>query len=463
METITLSQLLEAVDGRLLGGFDRLDAPVARVETDSRSIHPGALFIPLVGERFDGHAYLNSALESGAAGCLTAREQERYLPGKFYVRVDDTEAALGRLAAWYRDRFPIPFIGVTGSVGKTTAKDMLAAVLGVRYKVLKTEGNHNNNIGLPLTLLELDSSYQIAVLEMGMDKFGEIDYLASIVRPDVGIITNIGDAHIERLGSRENILRAKCELLPHIKKDGVVILNGDDPLLLGLEGKTPVPALYCGQGEGCAYRARVTGGDGVSHIHCRLTTPGMDREVKIPALGEHMVYPALMAAAVGERFGLTPDQIERGVGQFVPTRMRMNVLHRGGGITILDDTYNANPQSMRAAVSVLADSQSSSKVAVLGDMLELGPFAPALHAGVGEYLGEVGVDCLVAVGQLAEHIAQGAEQSGVPLVIRCRDREEAKGVLSRVVRPDCTVLVKASRGMKLEELTARLLELTTEA
>lgn len=463
METITLSQLLEAVDGRLLGGFDRLDAPVARVETDSRSIHPGALFIPLVGERFDGHAYLNSALESGAAGCLTAREQERYLPGKFYVRVDDTEKALGRLAAWYRDRFSIPFVGVTGSVGKTTAKDMLAAVLGVRYKVLKTEGNHNNNIGLPLTLLELDSSHQIAVLEMGMDKFGEIDYLASIVRPDVGIITNIGDAHIERLGSRENILRAKCELLPHIKKDGVVILNGDDPLLLGLEGKTPIPALYCGQGEGCAYRARVTGGDGVSHIHCRLTTPGMDREVKIPALGEHMVYPALMAAAVGERFGLTPDQIERGVGQFVPTRMRMNVLHRGGGITILDDTYNANPQSMRAAVSVLADSQSSSKVAVLGDMLELGPFAPALHAGVGEYLGEVGVDCLVAVGQLAEHIAQGAEQSGVPLVIRCRDREEAKGVLSRVVRPDCTVLVKASRGMKLEELTARLLELTTEA
>lgn len=463
METITLSQLLEAVDGRLLGGFDRLDAPVARVETDSRSIHPGALFIPLVGERFDGHAYLNSALESGAAGCLTAREQERYLPGKFYVRVDDTEKALGRLAAWYKDRFSIPFVGVTGSVGKTTAKDMLAAVLGVRYKVLKTEGNHNNNIGLPLTLLELDSSHQIAVLEMGMDKFGEIDYLASIVRPDVGIITNIGDAHIERLGSRENILRAKCELLPHIKKDGVVILNGDDPLLLGLEGKTPVPALYCGQGEGCAYRARVTGGDGVSHIHCRLTTPGMDREVKIPALGEHMVYPALMAAAVGERFGLTPDQIERGVGQFVPTRMRMNVLHRGGGITILDDTYNANPQSMRAAVSVLADSQSSSKVAVLGDMLELGPFAPALHAGVGEYLGEVGVDCLVAVGQLAEHIAQGAEQSGVPLVIRCRDREEAKGVLSRVVRPDCTVLVKASRGMKLEELTARLLELTTEA
>ncbi len=462
METITLSQLLEAVDGRLLGGFDRLDAPIARVETDSRSIHPGVLFIPLVGERFDGHAYISSALEGGAAGCLTAREQERYLPGKFYVKVDDTEKALGRLAAWYRDRFSIPFVGVTGSVGKTTAKDMLAAVLGVKYKVLKTEGNHNNNVGLPLTLLELDSSHEIAVLEMGMDKFGEIDYLANIVRPDVGIITNIGDAHIERLGSRENILKAKCELLPHIKKDGVVFLNGDDPLLLRLEGETPVPAVYCGQGEGCAYRAQVTGGDGVSHIHCRITTPVMDREIKIPALGEHMVYPALIAAAVGERFGLTPDQIERGIGQFVPTRMRMNILHRGSGITILDDTYNANPQSMRAAVSVLADSQSSCKVAILGDMLELGPFAPALHAGVGEYLGEAGIDCLVAVGELAEHIAQGARESGVPLVIQCQDREEAKTVLSQVVRPDCTVLVKASRGMKLEEITARLLELTAE-
>lgn len=463
METITLSQLLEAVDGQILGGFDRLDAPVARVETDSRSIHPGVLFIPLVGERFDGHAYINSALEGGAAGCLTAREQDRFVPGKFYVKVDDTEKALGRLAAWYRDRFPIPFVGVTGSVGKTTAKDMLAAVLGVKYKVLKTEGNHNNNIGLPLTLLELDSSHEVAVLEMGMDKFGEIDYLANIVRPDVGIITNIGDAHIERLGSRENILKAKCELLPHIKKDGLLILNGDDSLLSGLKGNTPVPALFCGQGEGCGYRARVTGGDGVSHIHCRITTPNMDREVKIPALGEHMVYPALIAAAVGERFGLAPDQIEMGISQFVPTRMRMNILHRGSGITILDDTYNANPQSMRAAVSVLADSQSSCKVAILGDMLELGPFAPALHAGVGEYLGEVGIDCLVAVGELAEHIAQGAEKSDVPLVIQCRDREEAKGVLSQVVRPDCTVLVKASRGMKLEEITARLLELTAEA
>ncbi len=462
METITLAQLLEAVDGRLLGDFDRLDAPISQVETDSRAIHPGTLFIPLVGDRFDGHAYIGSALEGGAAGCITAYERDTFLPGKFYVKVDDTEKALGRLAAWYKDRFPIPFIGVTGSVGKTTAKDMLAAVLGVKYKVLKTEGNHNNNIGLPLTLLELDSSHQIAVLEMGMDKFGEIDYLAGIVRPDVGVITNIGDAHIERLGSRENIFKAKCELLAHVKKDGLLILNGDDSLLSTLKGNTPVPAVFCGQGEGCEYRAQVTGGDGVSHIHCRLTTPLMDREVKIPALGEHMIYPALIAAAVGERFGLTPSQIEEGINQFVPTRMRMNVLRRGEGITILDDTYNANPQSMRAAISALAGSRGGRKVAILGDMLELGPFAPALHSGVGECLGEARIDCLVAVGELARHIAEGARDAGVPQVIHCAGLEEARAVLPQVICPDCTVLVKASRGMKLEELTARLLELTAE-
>lgn len=463
METITLSQLLEAVHGTLLGSFHDLNAPISRVETDSRAIHPGALFIPLEGERFDGHSYINPALEAGASGCLTARERDSYLPEKFYIKVENTQRALRDLAAWYRGRFSIPFVGVTGSVGKTTAKDMLAAVLGVKYKVLKTEGNHNNTIGLPLTLLGLDSSHEIAVLEMGMDRPGEIDYLAGAVKPDVGVITNIGDAHIERLGSRENTLKAKCEMLPHISPSGLVVLNGDDPLLVTLRGKTPVPAVFCGRGEDCAYRAQVTGGDGVSHIHCRLITPNMDREVKIPALGEHMIYPTLIAAAVGERFGLTPDQIEEGITQFVPTRMRMNILHRGAGITILDDTYNANPQSMRAAISVLADSQSSCKVAVLGDMLELGPFAPALHTGVGEYLGTVGVHCLVAVGEQAEYIAQGAREAGVPQVIHCKDREEAKAVLPQVIRPDSTVLVKASRGMKLEELTARLLELTKEA
>ncbi len=461
METITVGQLLEAVHGTLLGGSQDMELSVSRVDTDSRDIHPGSLFIPLVGERFDGHAYITSALEAGAAGCLTARVRTDYREDKFYIQVGNTERALRDLAAWYKDRFQIPFVGITGSVGKTTAKDMIAAVLSVKYKVLKTEGNFNNNIGLPLTLLRLDHTHQVGVLEMGMDKPGEIDYLSDIVRPEVGVITNIGDAHIEKLGSRENIFKAKCELLPNIRKEnGLVVLNADDPMLTTLRGNTPVQAVFCGKAEDADdYRAQVTGGDGVSHIHCRIITPKMERDVKIPALGEHMIYPTLIAAAVGEHFGLTPDEIEDGIARFVPTRMRMNVIQREGEITILDDSYNANPQSMRAAISVLADTHSSWKVAILGDMFELGPYAPALHAGVGDYLGKRGIDCLVAVGKLSEHMAQGAREAGVPMVYSCADKEAAKVVLPQVVRPDSTILVKASRGMALEELTAQLLTL----
>ena len=456
-----MGQLLQAVDGQLLGEFDQ-NTPIFHVDTDSRDIHPGSLFIPLAGERFDGHAYINSALESGAAGCLTQRERESYREDKFYVKVSSTQRALRDLAAWYKDRFQIPFVAVTGSVGKTTAKDMLAAVLGVKYKVLKTEGNFNNNIGLPLTLLRLDSSHQIGVVEMGMDKFGEIDYLGGIVRPEVGVITNIGDAHIERLGSRENIFKAKCELLPHIREDGLLVLGGDDPMLSTLRDTAPVKTVFCGRGEGLEYRAVLTGGDGLSHIHCRLTTPNMDREVRIPALGEHMVYPTLIAAAVAEWFGLTSDEIEQGIRQFVPTRMRMNILRRGERIIILDDTYNANPQSMRAAISVLSDGQSAFKAAVLGDMLELGPFSPALHEGVGEYLGQVGIQCLVAIGEQSAYMAKGAREAGVPQVYHCQDKSEAMEILPGLIRPDATFLVKASRGMKLEEITEFLVKETPE-
>lgn len=460
MERMTLGQLLEAVNGTLLGEYRDQTAVFDQVDTDSRAMEAGALFIPLVGERFDGHAYIDAALNSGAVGCLTASERSEYLPGKFYVKVENTERALRDLAVWYKSQFDIPFIGVTGSVGKTTAKDMIAAVLGVRYKVLKTEGNFNNSIGLPLTLLRLNREHQVCVLEMGMDDFGQIDYLAGAVKPNIGVITNIGDAHIERLGSREGILKSKCELLPHIQKDGLLILNGDDVLLSGLRGKTPVKTVFCGADESLEYHASMVGGDGVSHISCHVTTPNMDREIKIPALGEHMIYPTLIAAALAEFMGLTPDEIAEGMTQFVPTRMRMNVLRRANQITILDDTYNANPQSVRAAISVLADGPRSWKVAVLGDMLELGPFAPALHTGVGEFLGTAGINCVIAVGQMAKHIAEGAKNTGVPEVHYCEEKDQAKEILKQVIRPDSAFLVKASRGMRLEELTAQLLALT---
>ena len=461
MEPMTIREILAVTGGRMLGEFDNLDRPVSRVETDSRTLHPGSLFIPLAGERFDGHAYINAALEGGAAGCFTQRERESYLPGKFYIKVPNTSRALRDLAKHYRKKYNIPVVAITGSVGKTTTKDMVAAVLGEKYRVLKTEGNLNNDIGVPMTLLRLNREHQIAVLELGMNHAGEIDYLSDLVEPDLALITNIGDSHIEFFGSREKILEAKSEIFHHAKPDCVAILNGDDPLLRTL-APLPFPTVWCGAGADNDYRATEIRSDGGSHMFCRARTPRLECEVEIPALGEHMVYPTLMALAVGEHFGLTQEEMVRGVRHFAPTKMRMTILHRGEDITILNDTYNANPQSMRAAVEVLSSSRSPYKVAVLGDMFELGPLAPALHAGVGEYLGKAGVDCLVAVGELARHIGDAAQKSGVPECYYCRSKEEAKPVLAKVLRPHATILVKASRGMAFEELVDYLKSVTSE-
>lgn len=463
MEPMRIREILEAVDGKLLGEFSDLDLTVKHVFTDSRNPDPGALFIPLVGERFDGHAFLNEALEGGAAGCFTQRERESYLPGKFYIKVGSTQKALRDLARHYKQKFRIPFVAVTGSVGKTTTKDMVAAVLGERFKVLKTEGNFNNEVGLPLTLLRLNSNHEICVVEMGMNHFGEIEYLSSIVEPDVAVITNIGDSHIENLGSRENILKAKCEIFSHMDpKKGYVILNGDDPLLEPLRASLPFQSVLVGTAEGLDYRATGVESDGEKSVRCHVRTPRSGFDVEIPALGNHMLYPTLTAAAVAEHFGMTGGEIARGVLRFAPTKMRMNILKRGDEITILNDAYNANPQSMRAAVEVLSKSGGDYKIAVLGDMFELGPFAPTLHAGVGAYLGKAGIDCLVAVGELARHIYDAAKDAMVPQVYWCETKEEAKPILAELVKPNSTILVKASRGMAFEELVDDLKRITKE-
>ncbi len=462
MEPITVREIAEAVGGKLLGGFDDLDRTVTHVFTDSREPDPGALFIPLVGERFDGHAFIHDALTGGAAGCFTQRERETYLPGKFYIKVSSTQKALRDLARHYKQKFKIPFVGVTGSVGKTTTKDMVAAVLGEKFKVLKTEGNFNNEVGLPLTLLRLNRQHELCVLEMGMNHFGEIEYLSGIVEPDVALITNIGDAHIENLGSRENILKAKCEIFSHMKPGGLAVLNGDDALLTTLRGGLPFQTVFCGTAEGLEYRASQVWSDGEHKVDCRVDTPEGGFPVEIPALGNHMLYPTLMAAAVGQHFGMTGEEIARGVLRFAPTKMRMNILRRGDGITILDDAYNANPQSMRAAVEVLSKTGGTYKIAVLGDMFELGPLAPTLHAGVGGYLGKAGIDCLVAIGPLARHIYTAAKEALVPGVYWFETKEEARAALQQELQPHTTVLVKASRGMAFEEIVSYLKSITPE-
>lgn len=458
MERLTLRQLLEAVGGTLLGEYDDLDATVAQISTDSRELVPGSLFIPLQGDRFDGHSYINAALEGGCAGCFTARERENYLPGKFYIKVRSTHRALWELAQYYRQRFHIPFVAVTGSVGKTTAKDMVAAVLGAKYKVHKTEGNFNNEIGVPLTLLKLEREHQVCVVELGMDHAGEIDNLARLVEPDIALITNIGDAHIENLGSREAIFQAKCEIFSHLKEGDVVILNGDDPLLATLRGKLPQRTIFVGRGEGLDYIANNLDSDGVSCITCHIKTPEAQFQADIPALGEHMVYPTLLAVAVGEELGLAVDEIIQGIGAFLPTKMRMNILRCKGDIVILNDAYNANPQSMRAAAAVLGAARGHRKVAVVGDMKELGPNSEQFHRAVGGYFAQAGTDRLIAIGDLARFIAEGAKQGGVEQASYYHTMEEAGDALLREMRSGVTILVKASRSMAFEKIVDFLLE-----
>ena len=457
MEALTLRQLLEAVNGTLLGDFDDLDAQAVQVSTDSRNITPGCLFIPLEGERFDGHSFINSALEAGAAGCLTARERESYLPGKFYIKVRSTQRALWELARYYKKLFPIPFIAVTGSVGKTTTKDMTAAVLGARFRVHKTEGNFNNDIGVPLTLLRLEAQHEVCVVELGMDHAGEIDNLARLVEPDMALITNIGDAHIENLGSRENIFKAKCEIFPHLKRDGLAILNGDDPLLAALEGTLAQRTVFVGEGEGLDYTARDLSSDGAGHLFCRVKTPRSQFEANIPALGSHMIYPTLMAAAAAEALGMAPDEIVRGIGAFLPTKMRMNIVRCKGDIVILNDAYNANPESMRAAAAVLGDAQGRRKVAVVGDMKELGPGSEQFHRAVGGYFAQAGTDRLIAVGDLARFMAEGARDAGLGQADWFPTLDAARNALSREVRAGVTILVKASRSMAFEKIVDYLL------
>ena len=458
MEALTLRQLLEAVNGTLLGEFDNLDAAVAGVSTDSRSIGPGCLFIPLEGERFDGHSFINTALEAGAAGCFTARERESYRPDKFYVKVRSTQRALWELARYYKGQFPIPFVAITGSVGKTTTKDMTAAVLGAKFCVHKTEGNFNNDIGVPLTLLELEKKHEVCVVEMGMDRAGEIDGLGRLVEPDMAVITNIGDAHIENLGSRENIFKAKCEIFPHLKQDGLAVLNGDDPMLATLRGTLSQRAVFVGGGEGLDYTAWDLNSDGAAHLDCRIKTPRSQFEAEIPALGRHMIYPTLMAAAVGEALGMAPDEIVRGIGAFLPTKMRMNIVRCKGDIVILNDAYNANPQSMRAAAAVLGDAgQKRRKVAVVGDMKELGTGSEQFHRAVGGYFAQSGADRLIAVGDQARLMAEGAREAGLEQSDYYPTLDDARNALSREVRAGATILVKASRSMAFEKIVDFLL------
>ena len=454
MEPMTAGRIAAAVDGVWLNPGEYAPA-VTAVCTDSRALTPGCLFLPWVGERFDGHDFIAAALEAGAAGCLCARVPEPLRKDKFYIRVEDTRLALRALASAYRDLFPIPVIQVTGSVGKTTTKDMIAAVLGAKLKVWKTPGNHNNDVGVPLTLLGLEQDHEAAVVETGMNHFGEIEYLSAMVKPDVAVISNIGDAHIEYLGSREGILKAKCEVFEHLRRDGTVILNGDDALLDTVA--VPFRTIRCGKSGHCQARITEIADHGIDGISCAVVTERDRYELCIPAPGEHMAYAAAIAVAAGEVLGLSREEIVRGAAAYVPTGSRMRVLRLPGRRVLLDDCYNANPQSVAAALEILARTDCDKRVAVLGDMGELGAIGNRAHFNLGALAAMLGIDLVFAIGSgdLAGKIADGVALSGGS-VQYFPTKEEALPELRRQLGPGTVMLVKASHAMKFERLVEQL-------
>lgn len=452
MQPMTVTEIAAVVSGVWWNPCEQVPA-ISAVSADSRNITPGCLFLPWVGEQFDGHNFIDAALDAGAAGCLCAKLPQDIRPDKFYIKVADTRLALRDMASAYRDKFDIPFVQITGSVGKTTTKEMIAAVLGAKLNVLKTPENFNNDIGTPLTLFGLSPEHQAAVIETGMNHFGEIEYLGAMVRPDIAVISNIGDAHIEYLGSRGGILKAKCEIFEHLKDDGIAILNGDDALLDTVT--LPQRIIRCGQSEHCQVRISDILDHGVNGITCTVTSEKDVYHLNIPAPGEHMAYAASIAVAVGEALGLSKEEIIRGVAAYAPIGSRMHILRLSDGRVLLDDCYNANPQSVSAALEVLARTECERRVAVLGDMGELGDLTEQAHFNAGALAAMLGIDFVVAIGSKAVKIADGAAMGGAE-VLHFATREEAMPTLREQLQPHTTMLIKASHAMHFEEIVKEL-------
>ncbi len=443
-----LSEIAAAVEGRAQGRIE-----VTAICTDTRAIEPGCLFICLKGDRFDGHDFVEEALAKGAAAILCSEPLSLAAP---QVWVPDTGVALLRLAAYYRRKFTLPVVGLTGSVGKTTTKEMVFAVLSQKYKTLKNEGNLNNAIGLPLTVFRLDASYEAAVLEMGMADFGEIAALTRVAQPDIGILTNIGVSHIETLGSRENILKAKLEILEGMAPDAPLLLNLDDPLLQTVRDTGRPMITYGIHNPDCQYRGVNIAHEGLS-THFELAYNGKRSTVTLPTVGEHNVYNALAAFAAGQFLGVPPDLAAQGLQGYEPAGMRQRIRDYQG-ITVIEDCYNAAPDSMRASLGTLRDLPARKRVAVLGDMLELGEIREQAHRDVGAFAADCKPDALFAYGEAAAGYIEGAAKAGFTHCRHFMEKEALTGALLQTLAEGDAVLFKGSRGMKLEEVIQRLYE-----
>lgn len=445
MEKFDLGNIARACGGRLVNGEPK--TRVKNLVIDHRKAEEGFLFVPIRGERFDGHDFIEGAYAGGAVCVLTERELETEKP---YILVESTLQGLQRIAEYYKSLFSVTTVGVTGSVGKTTTKEMLWSVLSQQFNTLKSQGNLNNQTGVPLTVMNLQEDTEAAVIEMGTNHFGEIRSLAKIVRPDICVITNIGTAHIEHLQSRDGILKAKAEMLEYMKQGGRVLVNGDDDKLITLK-ESREDVFTFGLGKHNDFYAQNIAPKGLEGTRFTALWQGGSMELFVPSPGEHMVYNGLCAVAVGLFMGMKPEQIQRGIERYAPISGRM-LIERTDKLTILNDVYNANPASMKAAIDVLQYAQSR-KVCILGDMFELGQHSAKYHREVGAYAAEKGIDLVICVGEFS----QEAYQEALALGANARyfpDKEEQ--ALYALIEKGDTVLVKGSRGMALEKVVEKL-------
>ena len=453
MKNLTLRNITKACHGEYRGPENLLDKEVAGVTIDSRKVEKDYLFIAIDGERVNAHKFIPDTIEKGAM-CVISHEDlgETDFP---YILVESTGQALLDTAKLYRDSFDIKVVGITGSVGKTSTKEMVASVLSQKYRTLKTAGNFNNNLGLPLTIFRLTEEDEIAVLEMGISHFGEMHELAEIAKPDTCVITNIGQCHLEFLGDRDGVLRAKSEIFDFLPENGHIILNGEDDKLSAIQEVKGIRPVFFGFEKEDGIWADHVQAQGLNGISCRIHTPQGSFEVKIPIPGLHMVLNALAGTAVGLQYGLTLRQIQDGIESLQPVAGRFHIVQTDD-YTIIDDCYNANPVSMKSSLLVLADALGR-KVAILGDMGELGAKEQELHREVGSYAASLDIDRFLVVGPLAKNIADGilAEYPNADVV--CYDSlQEILHDLDRQLQKGDTILVKASHFMHFEKLVEQL-------
>ncbi|MEW6458447.1 MAG: UDP-N-acetylmuramoyl-tripeptide--D-alanyl-D-alanine ligase [Bacillota bacterium] len=461
MRTITIAEIRAVTGAEIIQGEP--SARVKRVTTDTRVLAGGELFVALRGSRFDGHDFAGQAVDRGACGLLVSREVS--VPsGVAVLKVADTLTALQALALDNRRRCGLPVIAVTGSTGKTTTKDLLTAVLAARFRVLATRENLNNEIGLPLTLLDVDPVHEVAVVELGMRAPGEIDLLARICEPTGGVITNIGETHLELLGSVANIARAKGELLDHIPPSGFAVLHAESPGMDEQARRCRGRVVRFGESESADFRLldyRALPDGSVF----RVRSAGGDEEYHLPLFGRHTALNALAAIAVGLELGLAVSEIRAGLEQARASSLRQAIV-KAGGLTIINDTYNASPASVKAALEVLAEiAAGRPTVAILGGMLELGPRSPEAHREVGMACAHAGVGQLVTMGELAAGIAEGAREAGLPAsrIWACHTLEETVGAARRLAGEDVVILVKGSRAFQMERIVKGLTEAATPA